>query len=98
MKLLLAILHWPALGLRAAVVAGALVAWFWTQSLIARKPAPKAGIGDAVHDLTAKWHRYFFTNDRAANALLVTSSAFIAPSESSRIPLRARIKMFPRNL
>jgi len=77
LKLLLAILHWPALGLRAAVVAGALVAWFWTQSLIARKPAPKAGIGDAVHDLTAKWHRYFFTNDRAANALLVTSSAFI---------------------
>jgi membrane-associated phospholipid phosphatase len=77
MKHILAILHWPAIGVRAVVVAGALVAWFWTQSLIARKPAPKAGLGDAVHDLTANWHRYFSTNNRAANALLITSSAFI---------------------
>ena len=73
----LAVLHWPAIGLRAGVVAGALVAWFWTQSLIARKSAPKDGIGDVVHDLTARWHRYFFTNDRAANAALITSSVFI---------------------
>ena len=73
----LAVIHWPAIGLRAGVVAGALVAWFWTQSLIARKSAPKDGIGDVVHDLTARWHRYFFTNDRAANAALITSSVFI---------------------
>jgi len=73
----LAVLHWPAIGLRAGVVAGALVAWFWTQSLIARKSASKDGIGDVVHDLTARWHRYFFTNDRAANAALITSSVFI---------------------
>jgi len=73
----LAGLHWPAIGLRAGVVAGSLVAWFWTQSLIARKSASKDGIGDVVHDLTARWHRYFFTNDRAANAALITSSVFI---------------------
>src|SRR6266436_40142 len=73
----LAVLHWPAIGLRAGVVAGALVAWFWTQSLIARKSASKDGIGDVVHDLTARWHRYFFTNDHAANAALITSSIFI---------------------
>lgn len=74
---ILAVLHWPAIGLRAGVVAGALVAWFWTQSLIARKSAPKEGIGDVVHDLTARWHRYFSENDRAANAALITSSIFI---------------------
>ena len=73
----LALLHWPAIGLRAGVVAGALVAWFWTQSLIARKSASKDGIGDVVHDLTARWHRYFSTNDRAANAALIASSVFI---------------------
>ena len=65
--------HWPSCG----VVAGALVGWFWTQSLIARKAAAKGGIGDVVHDLTAGWHHYFATNERAANAALITSSIFI---------------------
>jgi membrane-associated phospholipid phosphatase len=74
---ILALLHWPILGLRAGVVAGALVAWFWTQSLIARKSAAKDGIGDVVHDLTARWHGYFSTHPRAANAALITSSVFI---------------------
>ncbi len=73
----LAILHWPAIGLRAGVVAGALVLWFWTQSLISRKSATKDGIGDFVHDLTARWHDYFAANVRAANAALITSSIFI---------------------
>jgi membrane-associated phospholipid phosphatase len=59
------------------VVAGALVVWFWTQSLIARKSAAKDGIGDVVHDLTARWHSYFSTNERAANAALIASSLFI---------------------
>ena len=72
-----AVLQWSTIGLHAGVVAGALVAWFWTQSLIARKSAPKEGIGDVVHDLTARWHRYFSTHDRAANAALITSSIFI---------------------
>jgi membrane-associated phospholipid phosphatase len=77
MTQILAILHWPSVGLRAGVVAAALVAWFWTQSLIARKSAPKEGLGDVVHDLTAHWHRYFSSNDRAANAALIISSIFI---------------------
>lgn len=70
-------LHWPAIGLRTGVVAGALVIWFWTQSLIGRKAAAKDGIGDVVHDLTAHWHRYFSENARAANAALIISSLFI---------------------
>jgi membrane-associated phospholipid phosphatase len=73
----LAVRHWPAIGLRVGVVAAALVAWFWTQSLIASKSALKEGIGDAVHDLTAGWNRYFATHDRAANAALIISSIFI---------------------
>ena len=74
---ILAALNWPTVGLRAGVVTGALVLWFWTQSLIARKSAPKDGIGDLVHDLTARWHHYLATNTRAANITLITSSAFI---------------------
>jgi hypothetical protein len=77
MEPILATLHWPIIGLRVGVVAAALVAWFWTQSLIARKAAPKEGIGDVIHDLTAAWHRYFSTHDRAANAALIASSFFI---------------------
>lgn len=77
MPLMLASLSWTAVGLRAGVVAGALVVWFWTQSLIARKAAAKDGIGDVVHDLTARWHHYFATNDRGANAALIISSLFI---------------------
>jgi hypothetical protein len=77
MEPILATLHWPIIGLRAGVVAAALVAWFWTQSLIARKAAPKDGIGDVVHDLTASWHEYLSTHNRAANAALIISSFFI---------------------
>jgi hypothetical protein len=77
MNLTLATLSWSAIGLRAGVVVGALVLWFWTQSLIARKAAPKEGIGDVVHDLTARWHRYLAAHTRAANATLIISSLFI---------------------
>ncbi len=75
--LILVGLPWPGIGLRAGVVVAGLLLWFWTQSLIARKLAPKEGIGDVVHALTARWHSYFSTNDRAANAALITSSIFI---------------------
>ena len=77
MNFMLAVLHWPTIGLRAGVVAGALVLWFWTQSLIARKAVPKEGIGDVIHELTARWHRYFSANARAANTALIASSIFI---------------------
>ena len=83
--ILLAALHWQAIGLRSGVVIAALVIWFWTQSLIARKAAAKEGIGDIIHNLTAPWHRYFSTHDRAANAALITSSIFIDLSGLSLI-------------
>ena len=74
---ILASLSWTGVGLRAGVIAGALVVWFWTQSLIARKAAAKEGIGDVVHNLTSRWHHYLSTNERAANAALIASSICI---------------------
>ena len=67
----LAIVSWSSVGLRAAIIVVGLVLWHWTQSLIARKAAAAGGIGDVIHDLTAGWHRYFATHDRAANAALI---------------------------
>ena len=77
MNPILASLSWTGVGLRAGIIAGALVVWFWTQSLIARKTSAKEGIGDVVHDLTSHWHLYLFSNERAANAALIASSICI---------------------
>lgn len=63
--------------LRAVITAIALTAWFWTQSLIGARPLPAAGIGDGLHDLTAPINTYFLDHPRAANALLIGSSAGI---------------------
>lgn len=63
--------------IRIGVVAGALVIWHWTQKLIGSRAAPRDGLGDLVHDLTANWHDWLSRNDRAANRLLITSSFFI---------------------
>lgn len=77
MSLILANLSWSGIGIRAGVVAVALVLWFWTQSLIARKSTPKDGLGDVVHEWTARWNQYFATHARAANLALIVSSMFI---------------------
>jgi hypothetical protein len=63
--------------LRALLVALGLAAWFWTQSLIGHRAFPEQGIGDGLHALTAPAHRYLLDHPRAANGLLITSSAFI---------------------
>ena len=62
---------------RAVITAIALTVWFWTQSLIGARPLPAAGIGDALHDLTAPINSYFLDHPRAANAQLIGSSAGI---------------------
>ncbi|MEO5716130.1 MAG: phosphatase PAP2-related protein [Luteolibacter sp.] len=60
--------------LRVAAIAVALVIWFWTQKLIASKSDDMESIGDWVHRLTAGWHRYLSTHEKAANRLLIISS------------------------
>ena len=72
---IIAAISWPSVGIRAAVVAVALVLWFWTQSLIGKKAAAKDGIGDLIHDLTARWHAHLTANPRTANGALVPLSA-----------------------
>src|SRR5580692_638962 len=68
---------WHSLIRRIVLTALALGIWFWTQSLIARRVAPGAGVGDALHTLTAGLNSYFYHSPAAANALLILSSALI---------------------
>ncbi len=61
---------------KCVVMAGGLGAWFWTQAWLARRPLPD-GLQDRVHDLTAPLNRWLLDSPRAANALLVFTSALI---------------------
>lgn len=70
-------MNWSRLARRVALTAVALLIWFWTQSLIARRAAPASGVGDALHTLTASLNLYFLHSPRAADALLIVSSALI---------------------
>jgi hypothetical protein len=63
--------------LRAGIVFFSLIAWFASQSLISGRCVKNDFIGDRVHDLTASLHRYLTDRPRAANAILIISSAFI---------------------
>lgn len=62
---------------RIVLTIAALSIWFWTQSLIAHRSVPAAGLGDAVHIWTAGVNAYLNQSPAAANALLVVSSALI---------------------
>ena len=68
---------WRGLALRVAVTAAILVIWFWTQSLIGQRSLPPSGLGDGMHNLFAPWNQYLHVHPRAANGLLIVSSAFI---------------------
>lgn len=65
--------------LRVGAIAAALVLWFWTQKLISRKapPASTSGLGDRVHDWTAPWLDWLHAHPRAADILLIVTSALI---------------------
>ena len=63
--------------MRVLVIAVALVIWFRTQKLIARKIPGLGDIGDAVHRLTADWHRYFIDHEKSADRALIASSLCI---------------------
>ena len=63
--------------MRVLVIAVALVIWFRTQKIIARKMPGVGDIGDAVHRITANWHRYFAEHGRAADWALIVSSLCI---------------------
>jgi hypothetical protein len=64
-------------GLRAAAIAAGLGLWFWTQRLLARRMPGGDGIEDRLHAWTAPVHDRLAANPRAADAVLVASSAGI---------------------
>jgi len=65
---------WPIAGARAAFMAAALAAWFWTQALIGKRAGAPDGIGDRVHVWTAPLNAALARDAKAANALLIASS------------------------
>jgi hypothetical protein len=67
----------PEPAIRALVMGGALGAWFWTQSLIGKRPSNDHVVGDRIHRLTATWHAALVRNKRHADRLLVASSLFV---------------------
>lgn len=67
----------PQWAVRGALIAVALVAWFWTQALIGKRAFPEGRIGDAILDFTAPLNRYLLANPVVANRLLIVTSALI---------------------
>jgi len=63
--------------LRAVAIAAGLGLWFWTQRLLAHRAPAAAGIGDRMHAWTAPLHDRLAASPRAADALLIASSAGI---------------------
>ena len=62
---------------RAVLVTAGLAAWFWTQSLIARRAFPRGRIGDRILDVTAPLNRLLHERPRLADGVLIATSAII---------------------
>jgi hypothetical protein len=65
------------LAFRIVVTFVAVAIWFWTQSLLGARTSDSGPVGDALHNLTAPLNAYFQGAPRAANALLIVSSALL---------------------
>lgn len=63
--------------LRLVVTAAALIAWFWTQSLIGARKLPTVGIEDRLHNATNSANLYLHNHQLAADVLLSVSSGII---------------------
>lgn len=70
----ISISHWLP---RVLLIALSLGAWFWTQALLAKRPFPEGRLGDRIHELTESWNRYLGEHPRAADILLIATSALI---------------------
>jgi hypothetical protein len=67
----------PLWVLRAILVAAGLAAWFWTQTLIARRAFPRGQISDRLLDSTATLNHFLWEHPRWANGVLIVTSAVI---------------------
>jgi hypothetical protein len=63
--------------LRLGIIVLSLGGWFLSQSLIAGRGPQSDAIGDVVHDRTARLNRWLVDHPRAANTILIGSSAMI---------------------
>jgi hypothetical protein len=70
-------MDFPGMAARAAVIGVSLLAWFWSQGLIAVRRPPKGRIDDGLHDLTAPLNAWLNQHRAHANAVLIVTSAFI---------------------
>src|SRR5260370_23624345 len=66
-----------ALAVRILITFASLAIWFWTQSLLGARISPTEGIGDGLHRMTAPLNVYLHGAPRAANALMISTSALI---------------------
>jgi hypothetical protein len=68
---------WPVIGVRSALVAAGIVAWYATQAVLGKR-VPKVDhevpLTDGIHVLTARMHARYATNVAAGNRLLIISS------------------------
>jgi hypothetical protein len=60
--------------IRVVIVVIGLGIWFLTQHLITFRPTGSGIIGDGIHSLTWRWHKYLQEHPRAADWLLILSS------------------------
>jgi membrane-associated phospholipid phosphatase len=63
--------------LRAGVAVAALGLWFWTQKLLGARKPPGGTRRDLLHGWTAPLHRRLEGSPRAADAVLIASSACV---------------------
>jgi hypothetical protein len=63
--------------LRTGLVVVSLVAWYWTQALIAKRGYPQGRIGDRLLDLTAPLNRFLHDHPAWANRVLIATSLLI---------------------
>ena len=74
-------LPWRLRNLRLAAIIIGLVLWHFTQSMIGQRDVEYTGataaIVDQAHVLTANWNAYLNQNEKAANTLLIVSTALI---------------------
>ena len=63
--------------IRLGLTAGALVVWFWTQSMIGARGLHGGGIQDRVHTALALGNAYLHAHVAIANALLIVSSGIV---------------------
>ncbi len=64
----------PPIVLKAALVGVGLGLWFLTQSLLRYRPDGTGVLGDGLHMVTARWHRFLLANPKWADRLLIVSS------------------------